>query len=115
MLKDAWNYADSLFSVGEGVSAEEALVHAALLLKCVEEVCDAITQQGSGIERGLICPHPNPLQKPNRPHFSSGPILRPSGLGYKARHNLTAGGALSFARHAWVIFQCFFHCLTVLP
>jgi len=45
---------DSLFSVREGVSAEEALVHVALLLKCAEEVCDEITQQGSGIERGLI-------------------------------------------------------------
>ncbi|BAQ82011.1 MULTISPECIES: DUF6124 family protein [Pseudomonas] len=45
---------DSLFSVRPGVSAEEALVHVALLLKCAEEVCDEITQQGSGIERGLI-------------------------------------------------------------
>ncbi|PNG35660.1 DUF6124 family protein [Pseudomonas sp. BNK-6] len=46
--------ADSLFSVRPGVSAEEALVHVSLLLKCAEEVCDEITQQGSGIERGLI-------------------------------------------------------------
>ncbi|NBF03669.1 hypothetical protein GV819_15355 [Pseudomonas sp. Fl5BN2] len=45
---------DSLFSVREGVSAEEALVHVVLLLKCAEEVCDEITQQGSGLERGLI-------------------------------------------------------------
>ncbi|MFO3676030.1 DUF6124 family protein [Pseudomonas protegens] len=45
---------DSLFSVREGVSAEEALVHVALLLKCAEEVCDEITQQGSGLKRGLI-------------------------------------------------------------
>ncbi|MEN5095214.1 DUF3077 domain-containing protein [Pseudomonas protegens] len=45
---------DSLFSVRPGVSAEEALVHVSLLLKCAEEVCDEITQQGSGIERGLI-------------------------------------------------------------
>ncbi|BAQ75857.1 uncharacterized protein POS17_4163 [Pseudomonas sp. Os17] len=29
-------------------------MHVALLLKCAEEVCDEITQQGSGIERGLI-------------------------------------------------------------
>ncbi|MGC5702105.1 DUF3077 domain-containing protein [Pseudomonas sp. NFXW11] len=46
--------ADSLFSVRPGVSAEEALVHVSLLLKCAEEVCDEITQQGSGVERGLI-------------------------------------------------------------
>lgn len=45
---------DSLFSVRPGINAEEALVHVALLLKCAEEVCDEITQQGSGIERGLI-------------------------------------------------------------
>ncbi|WP_236184959.1 hypothetical protein [Pseudomonas protegens] len=45
---------DSLFSVREGIGGEEALVHVALLLKCAEEVCDEITQQGSGIERGLI-------------------------------------------------------------
>ncbi|MGC5701029.1 DUF3077 domain-containing protein [Pseudomonas sp. NFXW11] len=45
---------DSLFSVRPGVSAEEALVHISLLLKCAEEVCDEITQQGSGVERGLI-------------------------------------------------------------
>lgn len=44
----------SLFSVRPDVSVEEALVHVALLLKCAEEVCDEITQQGSGIERGLI-------------------------------------------------------------
>jgi len=45
---------DSLFSVRPGINAEEALVHVALLLKCAEEVCDEITQQGSGLERGLI-------------------------------------------------------------
>lgn len=45
---------DSLFSVRPGVSGEEALVHVSLLLKCAEEVCDEIAQQGGGIERGLI-------------------------------------------------------------
>lgn len=44
----------SLFSVREGVSVEEALVHISLLLKCAEEVSDEITQLGSGVERGLI-------------------------------------------------------------
>lgn len=46
--------ADSLFHVREGVSAEEALVHVSLLLKCAEEVSDEITERGSGLERGLI-------------------------------------------------------------
>ena len=45
---------DSLFCVREGISAEEALLHVSLLLKCAEEVSDEITEQGSGIERGLI-------------------------------------------------------------
>lgn len=45
---------DSLFCVREGISAEEALVHVSLLLKCAEEVSDEITEQGSGVERGLI-------------------------------------------------------------
>ncbi|WP_025126359.1 hypothetical protein [Pseudomonas sp. PH1b] len=45
---------DSLFSVRAGIGGEEALVHVVLLLKCAEEVCDEITQQGSGLERGLI-------------------------------------------------------------
>nr|WP_265533788.1 hypothetical protein [Pseudomonas saponiphila] len=31
-------------------------MHVALLLKCAEEVCDDITQQGSGLERVLIWP-----------------------------------------------------------
>ncbi|AZD49767.1 DUF6124 family protein [Pseudomonas chlororaphis] len=45
---------DSLFCVREGISAEEALVHVSLLLKCAEEVSDEITERGSGLERGLI-------------------------------------------------------------
>ncbi|UQS89212.1 DUF3077 domain-containing protein [Pseudomonas chlororaphis subsp. piscium] len=45
---------DSLFHVREGISAEEALVHVSLLLKCAEEVSDEITERGSGLERGLI-------------------------------------------------------------
>ncbi|WP_025810009.1 DUF6124 family protein [Pseudomonas chlororaphis] len=45
---------DSLFSVREGISAEEALLHVSLLLKSAEEVSDEITERGSGIERGLI-------------------------------------------------------------
>ncbi len=44
----------SLFNVRPGVNAEEALVHIALLLKCAEEACDEINQQGSGLEYGLI-------------------------------------------------------------
>ena len=44
----------SLFAVKAGIPAEHALVHLALLLKCAEEVGDAITEQGSGIEPGLI-------------------------------------------------------------
>ncbi|WP_265534343.1 DUF3077 domain-containing protein [Pseudomonas saponiphila] len=42
-----------LFAVREGVSAEEALLHVSLLLKCAEETADEITS-ASGIERGLI-------------------------------------------------------------
>ncbi|MGE7956579.1 DUF6124 family protein [Pseudomonas sp. NPDC089530] len=45
---------DSLFQVREGITAEEALVHVSLLLKCAEEVSDEITERGSGLERGLI-------------------------------------------------------------
>ena len=45
---------DSLFSVREGINAEEALLHVSLLLKSAEEVSDEITERGSGIERGLI-------------------------------------------------------------
>ncbi len=45
---------DSLFSVRDGISAEEALLHVSLLLKSAEEVSDEITERGSGIERGLI-------------------------------------------------------------
>lgn len=44
----------SLFAVKAGIPAEHALVHLALLLKCAEEVGDAVTEQGSGIEPGLI-------------------------------------------------------------
>nr|WP_080684650.1 DUF3077 domain-containing protein [Pseudomonas chlororaphis] len=42
-----------LFAVRAGVSAEEALLHVALLLKCAEETADEITS-ASGIERGLV-------------------------------------------------------------
>ncbi|OLF51794.1 DUF6124 family protein [Pseudomonas chlororaphis] len=45
---------DSLFSVREGISAEEALVHVSILLKAAEEVSDEITERASGVERGLI-------------------------------------------------------------
>jgi hypothetical protein len=45
---------DSLFSVRAGVSAEEALVHVSLLLDCAVQVSDEITEQASGVERGLI-------------------------------------------------------------
>ncbi|UZE23095.1 DUF3077 domain-containing protein [Pseudomonas sp. B21-056] len=45
---------DSLFNVRAGVSAEEALVHVSLLLGCAIQVSDEITEQGSGVERGLI-------------------------------------------------------------
>ncbi|MCO7612971.1 MULTISPECIES: DUF6124 family protein [Pseudomonas chlororaphis group] len=51
-LRDAQG--NTLFSVQAGVSAEEALLHVALLLKCAEEVSDEITERASGIERGLI-------------------------------------------------------------
>ncbi|OLF55773.1 DUF6124 family protein [Pseudomonas chlororaphis] len=42
-----------LFAVRPGVSAEEALLHVSLLLKCAEETADEITS-ASGIERGLV-------------------------------------------------------------
>ncbi|MFS1288891.1 DUF6124 family protein [Pseudomonas piscis] len=45
---------DSLFDVRSGISAEEALVHVSMLLKAAEEVSDEITEQASGVERGLI-------------------------------------------------------------
>ncbi|WP_097305632.1 DUF3077 domain-containing protein [Pseudomonas chlororaphis] len=45
---------DSLFSVREGISAEEALMHVSILLKAAEEVSDEITERASGVERGLI-------------------------------------------------------------
>ncbi|MGE7957263.1 DUF6124 family protein [Pseudomonas sp. NPDC089530] len=51
-LRDA--YQRPLFSVQAGVNAEEALMHVSLLLTCAEQVSDEITEQGSGIERGLI-------------------------------------------------------------
>ena len=44
----------SPFAVRAGIGAEEALAHIARLLKCAEEVCDEITEQGSGIEPGLV-------------------------------------------------------------
>lgn len=44
----------SLFSVKHGIKAEDALLHIALWLKCAEEVCDEISEQGSGIEPGLV-------------------------------------------------------------
>ena len=43
-----------LYAVQPGVSAEDALAHVSLLLKCAEEVSDEITERASGIERGLI-------------------------------------------------------------
>ncbi|AZE19760.1 hypothetical protein C4K09_5334 [Pseudomonas chlororaphis subsp. aureofaciens] len=45
---------DSLFNVRPGVSAEEALVHVALLLDCAVQVSDEISERASGVERGLI-------------------------------------------------------------
>ncbi|BAV77595.1 hypothetical protein PCAU_5386 [Pseudomonas chlororaphis subsp. aurantiaca] len=45
---------DSLFDVRPGVSAEEALVHVALLLDCAVQVSDEISERASGVERGLI-------------------------------------------------------------
>jgi len=44
----------SVFNVRAGISAEEALLHVAMLLKAAEEVSDEITEHASGIERGLI-------------------------------------------------------------
>ncbi|WP_419737225.1 DUF6124 family protein [Pseudomonas sp. COR18] len=44
----------SLFDVKAGIDAETTLNHVSLLLRCAEEVSDEITEQGSGIERGLI-------------------------------------------------------------
>ena len=46
--------AGSPFIVRPGISAEEALLHVSMLLKAAEEVSDEITEQASGIERGLI-------------------------------------------------------------
>ncbi|WP_162096184.1 DUF6124 family protein [Pseudomonas chlororaphis] len=45
---------DSLFNVRPGISAEEALVHVALLLDCAMQVSDEISERASGVERGLI-------------------------------------------------------------
>ncbi|APC22892.1 MULTISPECIES: DUF6124 family protein [Pseudomonas] len=45
---------DSPFTVRPGISAEEALLHVSMLLKAAEEVSDEITEQASGVERGLI-------------------------------------------------------------
>lgn len=45
---------NSMFSVRAGINAEEALVHVSLLLDCAVQVSDEITEQGSGVERGLI-------------------------------------------------------------
>ncbi|BCQ66903.1 hypothetical protein PEQA60_08930 [Pseudomonas sp. Eqa60] len=45
---------DSPFTVLPGISAEEALLHVSMLLKAAEEVSDEITEQASGVERGLI-------------------------------------------------------------
>jgi len=44
----------SLFNVQEGITAEQALIHVSLMLRCAEEVSDEITEYGSGVERGLI-------------------------------------------------------------
>ncbi|WEK11506.1 MAG: DUF3077 domain-containing protein [Candidatus Pseudomonas colombiensis] len=51
-LRDA--HGQALYTVQPGISAEDALAHVSLLLKCAEEVSDEITEQASGIERGLI-------------------------------------------------------------
>ncbi|MGE8353739.1 MAG: DUF6124 family protein [Pseudomonas protegens] len=45
---------DNPFTVRPGISAEEALIHVSMLLKAAEEVSDEITEQASGVERGLI-------------------------------------------------------------
>lgn len=44
----------SLFAIRPGIDAEQALLQVSLLLKGAEEICDEVTEQGSGIERGLI-------------------------------------------------------------
>ncbi|WP_166366790.1 DUF6124 family protein [Pseudomonas akapageensis] len=50
--QDGWQR--PLFAVREGVNAEDALLHVSLLLQCAEQIADEITEQGSGVERGLI-------------------------------------------------------------
>jgi hypothetical protein len=50
--QDGWQR--PLFAVREGVNAEDALVHVSLLLQCAEQTADEISEQGSGVERGLI-------------------------------------------------------------
>ncbi|UVJ44595.1 DUF3077 domain-containing protein [Pseudomonas sp. LS1212] len=49
---DGWQR--PLFAVREGVNAEDALVHVSLLLQCAEQTADEISEQASGVERGLI-------------------------------------------------------------
>lgn len=46
--------ADSLFAVQPGIAADIALDHLWQLLKAAQEVCDEVTEQGSGVEPGLI-------------------------------------------------------------
>ncbi|MDD2051484.1 hypothetical protein NPS46_02845 [Pseudomonas putida] len=46
--------ASAFFAVRPGISAEEALLQASLLLKGAQEICDEVTELGSGVERGLI-------------------------------------------------------------
>lgn len=43
-----------LFAVQPGIAADSALDHLWQLLKSVQEVCDEVTEQGSGVEPGLI-------------------------------------------------------------
>ncbi|WP_166362704.1 DUF3077 domain-containing protein [Pseudomonas akapageensis] len=50
--QDGWPY--PLFAVREGVDAADALAHVSLLLLCAEQIADEISEQGSGVERGLI-------------------------------------------------------------
>ncbi len=45
---------DSLFAVQPGIAAEIALDHLWQLLKSAQEICDEVTEQGSGVEPGLI-------------------------------------------------------------
>ena len=49
---DGWQH--PLFTVREGVDATDALAHVSLLLHCAEQTADEISEQGSGVERGLI-------------------------------------------------------------